>query len=307
MQTSVKSQEARGTCSIFSAVAMLESLLLITKDAPRPLDYSEEYLQLLISPGKKSSGSSSYSNIPAMGRNGLPKESEFPYVGEEWKSADQTRLSKIRCGKVPSGYQPSCLVGHRDTRLLTQSDATLDDPKSPFYDQEFLKARTSSKSMQNKYLYNVSSYITMSGASQVYQRLNEGLPVLFDVDFYYGAWNHRKAEDSGIKRNMTQWYNGIVTYPEPGSLDIEAYNNDPAGHSVLIIGYDNNAVVTNTVQMQDGTTKEFTYTGIFFFKNSWGTTSFGNTFSFDGKKYPGYGIITQKYALEKGQFFKMDI
>jgi len=262
-------------------------------------------LQLLISPGKTGSGSSSYSNVPAMAKNGLPTESEYPYIGEEWKSLDHSRLSKIRCGKIPAFYQPSCLVGHRDTRLLTRSDSDLKDPASPFYDLEFLASRTSALAMKKKYLYNVSTSVDIQRTSDVYQYLANGIPVLLDIDFYYGAWNHRKAADYGISRNMTQWYDGTVTNPEPDSLDEAAYNKDPAGHSVLVVGYDNNVVVTNTVQMDDGTTKEFTYTGVFIFKNSWGTSSFGNSFEYDGKQYPGYGMITQKYALAKGQFFKM--
>jgi hypothetical protein len=57
--------------------------------------------------------------------------------------------------------------------------------------------------------------------------------------------------------------------------------------------------------MDDGTTKSFTYRGVYYFKNSWGTDKFGVQFSLNGKVYPGYGMITQKYAHDFGQFFQM--
>jgi len=304
-QTRVKSQEARGTCSIFSAVAMVESLLIIHHDVGNSINYSEEFLQFLISPGKSSSGSNSFSNIPAMARYGLPVETEFPYIGEEWTSVGFSTLSKLRCGSIPTTYQPSCLVGHRDTRRLSATNAQLLEPTSPYYDPELLTARDSGKAMQGKFLFNVSRTTRISSVSTVYGLLDEGIPVLLDIDFYYGAWNHRKASDFGIKRNMTQWYGGIVTYPEPGSLDRDAFAKEPAGHSVLIVGYDNEIVVQNTEQMADGTAKEFSYQGVYIFKNSWGTGNFGEVFTYGGQIYDGYGMITQKYANQIGDFFHM--
>jgi len=306
-QTPVKSQASRGTCSIFSAVAMVESLLIMGKDVPATIDYSEEYLQYTISPGKTGSGSSSYSNIPAMGKFGLPVETEFPYIGEEWTSVDYSQASKLKCGKITASYQPSCLVGHRDVRLINLPDSELSNAQSPNYDLQLLYARKSATGMQKSLLFNVSKSVFVNSVSTVLQLLNDGIPVLLDIDFYYGAWNHRTAENYGIPRNMTQWYQGIVTYPEPGSKDRIAYQEEPAGHSVLIVGYDSDQIVTNSELMADGTTKDCSYTGVFFFKNSWGTNSFGDEFNYAGNNYPGYGMITMKYTNEFGQYFRMDL
>ena len=59
--------------------------------------------------------------------------------------------------------------------------------------------------------------------------------------------------------------------------------------------------------MADGTTKKFTYKGVYYFKNSWGTSSFGRDFDIDGVNFPGYGMMVQKYAEEQGQFFQMPL
>ncbi|MBK7961490.1 MAG: hypothetical protein IPK04_10000 [Bdellovibrionales bacterium] len=75
--------------------------------------------------------------------------------------------------------------------------------------------------------------------------------------------------------------------------------------SIVLVGYDDNVEVTVDSLMDDGTTKSFTYRGVYYFKNSWGTDKFGVQFSLNGKVYPGYGMITQKYAHDFGQFFQM--
>ena len=55
--------------------------------------------------------------------------------------------------------------------------------------------------------------------------------------------------------------------------------------------------------MEDGTWKEFSYRGVYYFKNSWGLRVSGRDFKLQGKNFPGYGMITQKYAHELGTFY----
>jgi C1A family cysteine protease len=71
---------------------------------------------------------------------------------------------------------------------------------------------------------------------------------------------------------------------------------------VLIVGYDDSVTYTHTVRMTDGGSKTFTHTGVYYFKNSWGT-DWGSNFSIKGHWHAGYGMITQDYANEFGQFF----
>lgn len=81
----------------------------------------------------------------------------------------------------------------------------------------------------------------------------------------------------------------------------------PAGHSVLVVGYDDNVIVEKLVRLTNGTTKKVTYKGVYYFKNSWGTSSFGKDFQIDGVKYPGYGMMVQDYAEKFGQFFVLPL
>src|SRR5689334_18255726 len=46
--TPVRNQASRGTCSIFSASAMLEATLVLKKGQPNTIDTSEEWLEYLI-------------------------------------------------------------------------------------------------------------------------------------------------------------------------------------------------------------------------------------------------------------------
>lgn len=137
--------------------------------------------------------------------------------------------------------------------------------------------------------------------------LAAGIPVTLDITFYYGAWNHREASDLGINRDIDAWNHGVVGFPEPGSVDEASSRTKPAGHSILLVGYDDRAIVQTHVQMSDGTEKDFTYTGVYYFKNSWGTSSFGSQFSIEGSAYAGYGAITQKYAHAYGSFFQFPL
>lgn len=58
--------------------------------------------------------------------------------------------------------------------------------------------------------------------------------------------------------------------------------------------------------MKDGTTKQLTRTGVFYFKNSWSKQTFGKNFKLGKKTVPGFGMIVQDYAA-MGQFFVMSL
>ena len=88
-------------------------------------------------------------------------------------------------------------------------------------------------------------------------------------------------------------------------MDLAHSNEHSAGHSVVVVGYDDEREIEYQVKMKNGRTKKFKRKGVYYFKNSWGTTNFGTTTEIEGKVFPGYGIISQDYAEEYGQFFKL--
>jgi len=300
-QTSVKSQEARGSCSIFSATALLESLLLINGKADAAtLDLSEEWLQYLIAQWATNDGSNSSRNFEQIHEHGMPAEAKLPYIGSTWKSLSDGK-AKERCAHLTTHRQANCLTGHRDPGLLFLADEDLAS------DIQFLQARLDAKEFKRQFLTSegADASIYAGSTSEIKELLNAGIPLTLDFTFYYGAWNHRLAPEVGISRNMDHWAKGIVGYPEPGSVDRDRSSEKAAGHSVVVVGYDDEREVETTVQMSDGTTKTFKHKGVYYFKNSWGTESFGVDFEIDGVKYPGYGMITQDYANEIGSFFRL--
>jgi hypothetical protein len=291
-QSAVKSQGARGTCSIFSATAYLEALLVKNNKMSSSPDLSEEWLQYLNGTIYRRDGSSSPDNISMLRQFGTTEESVMPYIGEDWKDLNFSSLSKERCEKVPSQLTRSCLIAHRDPRFLKM-------PVNQIPDQEFASARSTAEQFKKNFLVNVGLSKRLSDELAIKKLLAAGHAVLLDVDFFYGAWNHRLAEKFGMNRDMQQWSEGIVNYPEVGSVDRKRSYEDPAGHSILLVGYDDNKVIKTEVLMQDGTKKIFERKGVYYFKNSWGSFSFGSR----NELSPGYGMITQDYAHEYGEFF----
>jgi hypothetical protein len=302
--TDVKSQGARGTCSIFSATAMLEGMLVINGQLSRDTDLSEEWLEYVIQHDGYGSGSTSTANFRAFVENGSTDETAMPYVGETWTDASYG-MAKERCANVPNVDR--CLIAHRDPRLMKATDDQLSNPRSKLYDAEFLKARRSAIDFREQFLTNVNGSTRVSSVEEAKELLSQGIPVTLDQSFYYGAWNHRKAEGLGIGRDLKNWKAGIIGYPEPGSLDAEKSPDEPAGHSILIVGYDDDRVVTTRVRMADGTEQTFRYKGVYYFKNSWGTDNFGTETVIDGRINPGYGVMTQKYAHDYGSFYQLPI
>jgi len=297
-QSPVRSQAARGTCSIFSSTAYLEGLLIKKGVANSSIDLSEEWLQYTAVRNKTSDGSSGYTNFGAIRDFGMPSEETFPYIGEDWTEVFSP-LKDVRCGKLTGSAQKSCFIVHRDPSLLTKTDAQV---MAQYSDKEFVNARSEAVAMKKALKFSSASF-SIYGVDEVKSYLQSGTPVVLEVDFFYGAWNHREADEFGIDRNLDHWAKGIVTSPELGSLDAEISPQHPAGHSILIVGYDDNKIVEKTVKMKDGTSKKFKYKGVYYFKNSWGTSSFGREFEINGEKFPGYGMMVQKYAEEQGQFF----
>lgn len=305
-QTAVKAQQSRGTCSIFSATALLESLLVLRGDYSSKIDLSEEWLEYLIVRRKTGEGSSSRENFNALLNHGSVEEELLPYIGETWESADSGPAAR-RCGRLEGYLLKSCLLGHRDPRLLTATDAELMDPRSSYHDPEFYRARRRALQFRNVHLKGAFPRYEVQTVEEAKALLRRGVPLTLDLDFYYGAWNHPRAEKLGIGRDEKLWEEGVVGYPEKDSLDWEKSVTERAGHSVVIVGYDDEATITSRLRMRDGSEQVFTWKGVYYFKNSWGMDRFGLRFRLDRSYYPGYGVITQRYAHELGAFFKLPL
>ncbi|MCR9206025.1 MAG: C1 family peptidase [Halobacteriovoraceae bacterium] len=305
-QTSVKSQGRRGTCSIFSAVAILESRLKV-RHGFEDLDLSEQFLEYLVVKGKTSDGSSSYYNFNAIANNGVPTEKVLPYGPEDWTKTPS--LGDAKCGHLDSETTryKSCLLVQRDPQVANQPDRVLLDETNPMYDPEYVTARNSAAQFRNNYIRFQNYNYNLHNVSRIKQFLDAGYDLTMGITIYYGAWNHGGGRDEGIETNTEDWYKGIVGYPERGSVDFANSPKKPAGHSIVIVGYDDQREVSVEVDMEDGTKKTFTYKGVYYFKNSWGTTSFGKDFEINGVNYPGYGMITQKYANKFGSFYHLPL
>lgn len=306
-QTEVKSQAGRGTCSIFSATAYIEGLLVQKGDFSGDLDLSEEWLQYIAVGGSTSDGSYASKNFSALRNWGIPHEKTLPYIGVDWVDSYSLESEK-RCGHLKESMKKkACQVVHFDPAFLKKSDAELLDQTTSYFAPNFVAARTEAKEIRDQHIKFKTTSYSIYDTNQVKQLLLEGKPVVLESDFYYGAWNHRKATELGIDRNMDFWNKGIVTHPVPGSMDEEKSRTEPAGHSILVVGFDDEKIVEQNIKMRDGTTKKVRFKGVYYFKNSWGKDSFGRDFEVDGKKFPGYGMMVQDYAHGYGSFYKIEL
>ncbi len=306
-QTPVRSQGYRGTCSIFSAIALLESRMRIRYGFTTDLDLSEQYLEYLSVRGRTTDGSNSWTNFNNIAQYGIPNEQTLPYDTRDWSK--DTSLGKTRCGYLDreSTNYKSCLVVQRDPQNLFRNDNELLNQNSSLFDPEFVRARTEAAAFKNQYMRFQSYQYQMSNVSQIKQFLEAGYALTMGIPIYYGAWNHGAGSSEGIETNTEYWHQGLVGHPEPGSVDYQKSPKKAAGHSIVIVGYDDNLEVEVSVKMADGNMKTFRYKGVYFFKNSWGTTSFGKDFQIEGSPYPGYGMITQKYAHQHGTFYHLPL
>lgn len=308
LHSSVKSQKSRGTCTMFTAIGMVEHLLIKKRGlSPQDIDLSEEWMEYIIMKDKQNEGSSTSKNMKAILKYGVVNESTWPYIGKKWVDLIEYPLSRHRCGHLEDNQMllQSCLLGHRDPTLLTLSTEELEDR-----DPEFIFIKDEASRLKKELvesLYKRKKSYKLKSHKIVKDLLASGESVIMGTKLYYGSWNSKKTITHEIQeRDKKKWYAGIVTYPEPGSRDRRISFEKGGGHSLILVGYDDEVEVKSRMQMEDGSWKEFTYKGVYYFKNSWGVRGFGKRFKLDGVSYPGYGMITQKYAHEMGKFFRIN-
>lgn len=269
-QTSVKNQNQRGLCSVFSAIGMLEYLL--KKQSHQEYDLSENYLAYIVeSKIKREAGKGirAPENFEAIRYPGVIEEFLWPYEGEDWNSKNLNLISWIYAYFTCSFTglrQEICLSSHRDPENdpfgLNAKDFAAQHLTSHFFTEE------------------------VDAVSEVQKDLLAQRPLLLEMDFFYGAWNHHRMKEYGLgKPDTEKWLKGEVGIPS--AEDKEAFKKHPMGHSVLVVGFD-------------------TERQVYYFKNSWGKTGFGVRSDLLGPKTtPGYGTLPFEYAHHHGMFYRV--
>jgi hypothetical protein len=320
MMSSVKSQKSRGTCTIFSTIGLIEALFKIHRE--EDYDFSEEFLQYTVMSRQMDEGSTVNRNMKKLLFFGLPFEETWPYLGEKWRDWEANELARERCSHLIGDDRPlpplksssypqnifgSCLLGHRDPYLLRESDTYVES-----IDPEFIPIRNEAKlnreELLNGFIVRKKSYLFETNEEVIKNHLSSGTPLIMGIKLFYGAWNHSKTEKFEIqKRDKSLWYRGIVGHPVEGSRDRLISGERGGGHSLVIVGYDDEVEVKSRMLMEDGTWKETIHRGVYYFKNSWGVRGSGRDFTYNGKAYPGFGMMTQDYAHEFGKFYHIPV
>lgn len=270
LQSPVRNQASRGVCSIFSTVALMEHLYIKEGKLLRP-DFSEQFLQWTVKAELKAytttEGSNADRNIEAISRFGIVEETAWPYQTSRWSTINDARCT----GKE----QPVVCYTNGEP-----SDAA--------------KAATRYKLPQGRWVsprrQSIKAFMTQNRQA-----------VVAGMTFFYQSWNHRGGP---LPVNGDYARKGYIL--APNAKDIEVSKEKPAGHSILIVGWDDDLEVPTVdetgavVTGADG--KPVMEKGFFIFKNSWGTANFGLT----NPKGAGYGYISYRYVSQYGSGYTAD-
>lgn len=258
LQTPVRNQSKRGVCSIFSTTGLME--MLYKKAGMANPDFSEQYLQwaVKVKDGAfaDTEGSADIYNLETISTFGIPLESAWSYEPNPW-----TAVNDPACTSAEDGLPTRCYTnGEPPAAALSAT----------------------------KYKLPAGRWVASSSIKNVIFEKKTGVVVGFD--FFYQAWNHRR---STLPVSTASFANGYVLFPN--AADITESQKQPAGHSVQLVGWDDNLQVQKVDAMGkplvDAMGKPVMEKGFYLFKNSWGTTSFG----VNNSKAPGYGWISYRY------------
>ena len=269
-QSPVKSQGSRGVCSIFSTVALMEHLYIKEGTLPEP-DFSEQFLQwsvkMELGDFTHTGGSTARSNIRAIHRYGIVTEEIHPYESSPWGTSDDER----------------CEGDDQPTICYTNGE-----PPAPAL--EARRWKLPSGRYVNSRPNSIKAFLT-----EHEQAVTAGMT------FFYQAWNHR---GSPLPVNSDYWSEGYVVYPN--DTDKEKSLEKRAGHSILLVGWDDDLEVErrdeNGDVMKDEDGNPITDKGFWVFKNSWGTSGFGIRNPYG----PGYGYLSMRYVEEYASVYGSD-
>ncbi len=268
-QSPVRNQQSRGVCSIFSTVGLMEHLYI--KAGMQNPDFSEQFLQWssksLGGSFPNTSGSSGNANLTAINRFGVPEESAWPYEGRKWTASNDPDCDR-------SG----------DSKNLPTKCHTNGDPSQMTLDAKrfFLPRR--------EYVSNFTSSL------QTYMFKNKRA-IICGMDFFYQSWSHG-GSSLGINAENKS-YGAVVT---PGPESVEEGREKPAGHSILLVGYDEEKqfprLDAEGKALRDDQGNIIYDKGFFLFKNSWGT---GGSWGSKNEFGSGYGWLSFDYVQRFGR------
>lgn len=294
----VKDQKGRNTCTVQTTISMLESYYI--KHARQDINLSEEWLQYLAAVTNESGGAKGsmvQTNIANALKWGLPTEKTLPYTSGEWKGTEKeaSAMCSHLKGKSPAINYTRCLYGKFPASYLYASDQNLSNMVSG---NKFSAAREEAKNLKS-FFSNIRPRIISK--SNIKAQLDANKPVSLEVNLFHGAWSTPVASTNKMNKDSSLYTKGIVTYPEVGSLDRKISPSLGHRHAVQIVGYDDDLEISYTINMADGTPKTFKRRGVYIFKNSWGTNTFGRKFTYDKMQIRGFGMILQDHVHEFGK------
>ncbi len=264
LMTPVRSQGRRGTCTIFATTALMESLYVAEGSMTMP-DFSEQFLQWSSKVEgmsfTTSEGSNPRANLEAISRFGIVEETAWPYEVAAWGASNDAACA---------GEEAM-----RPVRCFTNGEP-------PAAALSAMRFRLPAGRWVNSRRNSLMSYM-----------VNNRLPVVVSGTFYYQAWNHG---GSMLPVSSALSARGVVMYPN--AEDIADSGARPAGHGILLLGFDQDMTVQRVDgmgrPMVDAMGNPVNDVGFFLFKNSWGTGRFGT----ENPMGPGYGWSSMRYVEE---------
>ncbi|MBO6938531.1 MAG: proprotein convertase P-domain-containing protein [Deltaproteobacteria bacterium] len=258
-QSGVKSQGSRGVCSIFGSIALMEHLYISEGTIANP-DFSEQFLQWSakseLGSFPNTGGSSARSNIQALNQYGTVEEADWAYESSPWGTSDDE----------------ACTGDSQPTRCYTNGEP----PAAALMAQRWTIPR--------------GRWINSSPESIKAHMFNTNTAVQAGGDFFYQAWIHG---GSLLPRYTGYREHGYVL--APNAADIESSNTHRAGHSFLLVGWDDElevqAVDAEGNLAVDEAGEPIMQKGFFLFKNSWGTG-----WATSNPHGAGYGWIAYEYV-----------
>jgi hypothetical protein len=268
-QTPVRNQGRRGTCSIFSTVALMEHLYLVEGTITNP-NFAEQYLQwstkFQLGRFTHTAGSTAQANLEAINRFGIPEDHFWRYETNQW---DET-------------IDPACEGDRMPTRCYTNGEP----PEEAIAAQKFFLPRSSWLHPQD-----VKAHMFFNGQA-----------VEAAMDVYYQAWGHGL---SNLTLNQDYRARGVVF--TPNQEDIRDSLENRAGHSVILVGWDDDLELprmdASGEPLVDSSGNVVMDRGFYIMKNSWGTGPWGAQNEYGA----GYGLISQDYIHQHGSIRIADL